>query len=161
MNLYTISLPLPNSNMLIHYYAFVLYKTASAAPSIGDSAGFSKQIYDKYYEIKAQGRITMQQICVHLRSSAVNISDKLRLPRLSIGAPDSINYLAKSSYEFVLSSLFKFHLALRSLRTLRLINPKVKQPLPDVTSPAPFPSALIRGAPRQTARRGFMTAPDL
>jgi hypothetical protein len=46
-------------------------------------------------------------ICVHLRSSAVNISDKLRLPRLPIGAPDSIKFLPQSSYEFVLSSLLK------------------------------------------------------
>jgi hypothetical protein len=57
----------------------------------------------------------MQQICVHLRSYAVNISDKLRLSRLPIGAPDSIKFLSQSLYEFVLSSLFMFHNALRSL----------------------------------------------
>ncbi len=50
----------------------------------------------------------MQQICVYLRSSAVYISDKLRLHRFPIGAPNSVKYLAQSSYEFVLSSLFIF-----------------------------------------------------
>ncbi len=63
-----------------------------------------------------------QPICVHLRSSAVRFSVCNSLHRLPIGAPDSIKYLIQSSYEFVLSSLFMFRTALRSLRALRLLN---------------------------------------
>ncbi|MGB8215770.1 MAG: hypothetical protein WCE94_00550 [Candidatus Methanoperedens sp.] len=59
----------------------------------------------------------LQQICVHLRSSAVHDFDMHSLRWLPIGAPDSINYLAQSSYEFVLSSLFMFNIALRSLHS--------------------------------------------
>ncbi len=47
-------------------------------------------------------------ICVHLRSSAVRDLETHSLPRITIGAPDSLKYLALSSYEFVLSSLFNF-----------------------------------------------------
>ncbi len=47
--------------------------------------------------------------------SAVRDFDTYSLPRLPIGAPDSLKYLNLSSYEFVLSSLFIFHPALRSL----------------------------------------------
>ncbi len=61
--------------------------------------------------------IMKQPICVYLRSSAVYIFDKMRLQWLPIGAPDYLKYLKLSSYEFVLSSLFISHLALRSLRS--------------------------------------------
>ena len=55
------------------------------------------------------------------RSSAVRDFDMHSLHRILIGAPNSIKYLAQSSYQFVLSSLFIFHHALRSLRALRLM----------------------------------------
>jgi hypothetical protein len=81
------------------------------------------------------------------RSSAVNISDKLSLHRIPIGAPNSIKYLAQSSYEFVLSSLLNSTAALRSLR---LMNPIVKLTFLDVTFPAPIPHTH----PRRTTTDG-------
>ncbi|MCX9024548.1 MAG: hypothetical protein OIN85_00465 [Candidatus Methanoperedens sp.] len=54
-------------------------------------------------------------ICVYLRSSAVRDFDMYSLHRIPIGAPNSQKYLYLSSYEFVLSSLSIFYLALCSL----------------------------------------------
>ena len=102
-----------------------------------------------------------QPICVHLRSSAVRDFDTHSLPRMPIGAPDSLKYLALSSYEFVLSSLFIFHLALRSLRSSAVNESDSEINLPHVMLPAPPSSPLMRGASRQTARRDFVAAPDL
>jgi hypothetical protein len=47
--------------------------------------------------------------------SAVRDIDTHSLHRIPIGAPNSLKYLNLSSYEFVLSSLFIFHPALRPL----------------------------------------------
>jgi len=92
--------------------------------------------------------------------SAVCYSYIPSLHRIPIVAPDSIKYLAQSSYEFVLSSLFIFHPALRSLRSLRLMNPILKLIFSDVTSPAPLPHAHTRRITMDGAQ-GFMSAPDL
>jgi len=61
----------PISSSLLPRYPPAQYKTTDGAPGIG--AGISKQDYDKYDENNRWRRMTIQ-ICVHLRSSAVNIS---------------------------------------------------------------------------------------
>ena len=73
----------------------------------------------------------MQPICVHLRSSAVRDFDTHSLHR--------IKYLTLSSYEFVLSSLFIFHLAVSSLLSSAIneLDSEINPPLRNCPHPRP------------------------
>ncbi len=44
-----------SADRLIYRYPLVQYKIIDGAPRISDGAGFSIQVYDKYYEIKHGG----------------------------------------------------------------------------------------------------------
>ncbi len=93
----------------------------NCATDVGKICVHLRKPLRKVYQTRGMRSIPQHCASRSFGLSAVRDFDTHSLARLPIGAPDSLKYLTLNSYEFVSSSLFIFHPALRSWRTLRCL----------------------------------------